>query len=213
MQRTIVPAVEIRWRRPTPVEAAVDCFALFAATVLVMPFIKDGYVVRQTISEGAVGDLGWVQALGLLALAGGSLLVARLLMHAGMRMSAALITASACCVVVLVVFPTDAGDASKTLAGRVHYLFASVAFLAIIAAMLWSARAFRGDVRLRHIAMPSVALGMTSAILLAALAIDVEPRGVVQRGAAMCNVAWLATVTLRLRPAGSGADDAAEADV
>jgi hypothetical protein len=192
-------------------EAAIACFLAFIGTVLLMPFVKDGYGIAQTISEGAIGAMGWVQGTGILALAAGSAIVASAVGRAGARVPAALIGTSAICTAMLVAFPTDAGDSARTVAGRVHYVLAAGAFLTSIGAMFAAKRAFRCD-ELRCLAAPSLVIGGAALIFLVGLAAGAEPRGVIQRAAAACIVAWMIALAVRLRGE-SAADDATEADV
>ena len=187
---------------------ALYCYAAFIATVLAMPLLKDGYSpVEQPISEGAIGEHGFVQVLGLLALALGSFALAVLLrVTAQTRQvlgTSALVAVSAACVVGVALFPTDQPGEDSAV-GAIHGTAAALAFITNIAAMLWSAHAFRGERALRTIAMPSLALGAVALTLLVMLAAGVGPVGVVQRATVACEMAWLGLVALTLR---SRADD------
>ena len=187
---------------------ALYCYAAFTATVLVVPFLKDGYSpVEQPISEGAIGEHGLVQVLGLLALALGSFALAFLLrMTAQTRQvlgTSALVAVSAACVVGVAVFPTDQPGEDSAV-GAIHGAAAALAFITNIAAMLWSAHAFRGEGGLRTIAMPSRVLGAVALTLLVMVGAGVGSIGAAQRATVACEMAWLGLVALTLR---SRADD------
>lgn len=182
---------------------ALYCYAGFIATMLAMPHLKDGYSpVDQPISEGAIGEHGFVQVLGLLALALGSFALALLLrLMAATRPllgTSALVAFSAACVFGVAVFPTDQPGEDSTF-GAIHSAAAALAFITNIAAMLWSAHAFRGERGLRTIAMPSLALGAVALTLLVMLAAGIGPDGVLQRATVACEMAWLGLVALTLR--------------
>ena len=168
----------------------------FGATVLAMPLIKDGYRINQTISEGAVGEWGFLQAAGFIALAAGGLLLARKLVRAGLRGTAGMVALSSICVALLVLFPTSAPDPTPTAVGRTHNVLAGIAFASYIAAMAWSARTSGQS---RPMAAISLALALASSIFVVALLIGVEPRGAVQRAAVACNLQWMLLTTLWLR--------------
>ena len=184
------------------VEALVRQLATPRAVWMMVP---SGDPVDQTISEGALGAYGFVQVAGLLALAAGSLALAYCLRAlrppAALQPTIALITFSAACVVVVAVFPTDAQGGAETWTGRVHNAAATLAFISNVAAMLWSARAFRGDHRVAPLAGASLVIGATALLLLVLLRAGVEPRGLTQRAAVVCIQLWMILVALRLRSA------------
>jgi hypothetical protein len=178
-------------------------FSTFVATVLAMPLIKDGYdPVEQRISQGALGEYGLIQVFGILALAAGTFAVAYQVrvscevrhVHA----SAELTMASAACVAIVAIVPTDrpGGD---TVHGNIHLWLAVCASLLTIGGMMCGAFAFPRAPRLRTLAKPSLAFAVVSISLLAAMAAGIEPEGLVQRIAVVCQLSWLALLAWALR--------------
>jgi hypothetical protein len=83
--------------------------------------------------------------------------------------------------------------------GVIHGAAAALAFITNIAAMMWSARAFRDERALRTIAFPSLVLGVIALTLLLMLAVGIGATGVVQRATVACEMTWLGLVAFTLR--------------
>lgn len=171
--------------------------AAFAVITLAMPAIRDSYGVTDTISEGAVGEHGWLQAAAFVALAMSSFALAAALAMAGQRRVAMLVATSALCVALLPVFPTVV-DGEQTFTGRAHNALAGAAFATNIVAMATASLAFRAHPVLERIALASGVLAATSALFVLLLAAGVEPRGAMQRASVAVNTAWMTIVALRL---------------
>ena len=168
-----------------------------------MPFIKDGYSpVDQTISEGALGSYRWVQVIGFLALAAGSLCVAGLVYSvrgasAGMAITAAVIAFSTVFTITLAIIPAD-GPAETTVGGRIHVAAAALAFIIAIAGILLASRTFRGHPVLAPLASASRIIGIASLALLVVAGAGIEPAGVWQRATVGGELAWFIVVAGRL---------------
>ena len=123
---------------------AAACFYVFASSVLLMPAISDGYSpLHQTISEGVLEPYGHLQTAGFICLAAGSFALAAALGLGSARSSArgvaAWLACSAAFVVLLAIAPTDGDGAMRSLSGRLHNGAATLAYIAMTAAMTWAA--------------------------------------------------------------------------
>jgi hypothetical protein len=177
---------------------AAACFCVFALTVLLMPAISDGYSpVHQTISEGVLERYGHVQAAGLVCLAAGSFALAAALgfgsVESSARGAAVLLAGAAAFVVLLTIAPADDDSATPSLSGRLHNVGATLAYVAVTAAMTWAALARRWSARSgpRWLLLVFPLAMLIFAVLLT---FDTGPRGLVQRLSVGCELVWLLLV-------------------
>jgi hypothetical protein len=177
-------------------------FALFAAIVLLLPVIKNDYSpVQDAISEGALGPYGYLQVAAFFGLGIGSISLAVLLLRAVRSPQVgALVGLSGVCMLVAGTFPADRMDsASMTVHGTIHLLAAALAFIAVISAMLLSARQLRNNRTLRPLARPSLGLGLAALALFMMAGADIGPFGLIQRANVTVVLVWLAAVVLQWR--------------
>jgi hypothetical protein len=177
-------------------------FVLFAAIVLLLPAIEDDYSpVYDAISEGALGPYGYLQVAAFFALGIGSISLATLLLRdIRSPQVGALVGLSGVCMLVAGAFPADRMDsASTTTHGTIHLLAAALAFVAVIGAMLLSARQFRSNETLRPLARRSFALGLAALALFVMAGAGIGPFGLIQRANVAVVLVWLISVALRHR--------------
>jgi hypothetical protein len=201
---------------------------LFLAVVTLTGWLTPGYDARtQTVSELALGPLGWLLNAALygigaaLVAAGAALLLGlrRAALPAGGPAALALAVAGAGCVVAAV-YPTDVPGTPATPAGEVHNL----AFLAIFAAL--AAAPAGAAVALRRAPdWGGLALGaaLTPAAVLALLAVFVlfagdpgDPlhggAGLLERALIAVALGWVVATNRRLLTAGAVPRPAAPGD-
>lgn len=178
---------------------SLAAYAVFSASVVIMPFLKDAYSpIEETISEGAIGEYAWVQTAGFFALASASLGISWLLYREresrpAIGITAAILAFSTVFTIALAVVPTDA-PGEDTSGGAVHVAAAALAFIIAIAGILSASVTFRGHELLGPLAPWSLAAGMLASTLLALTGLGVEPSGVWQRATVAVEVLWFVSV-------------------
>ena len=173
---------------------------VFVIVFLVLGFIKPGYdpVVR-FVSEGSIGELGWIQIVNFLVF-GATLLVFSLALWQGFgarlsgRIGSVLIGIVGVGVVAAGVFAADPDSQIVTTHGALHEAVSLMAFLGLALACFFFARRFWNDVRF---AVYSIATG--ALIPVTFLSIDaIGKPGLVQRVMIIVVWTWLTILALRL---------------
>ncbi|GAA1315694.1 DUF998 domain-containing protein [Pseudonocardia xinjiangensis] len=209
--------------------AAFGLVGVGVAVVLVglLHVVSAGRVnpVRRTISEYALGDSDWMFDVGVLGLAGGSVLVLLALVRAGIvqlwSRPAALVGVWAAALVLIVAFDKANWAVGPTPSGYVHRYASVVAFVSLPAAALALGRRWRGDLQWGPFAACSRWSGALALLWLGAIVLAVAlspltgvpwwqllPLGLVERGLLTTEVAtvvvlgwWAARAASAPRPA------------
>ena len=180
----------------------------FVAVFIVVGFIKPGYnPVARTVSEGSIGELGWIQIANFLVF-GGALLIFALGLWQGFgdrwsgHVGSALIALAGVGVLGAGAFVADPGFRATTFHGKLHVLVSLVTFLSLLIAGFVFAKRFWPD---RLFAFYSILSGLAipaGFIAMAALGkAGGGPgwSGLSQRVMIVAVWTWLTILALRLR--------------
>jgi hypothetical membrane protein len=192
-------------------EAALACFAIFAAGVALMHFLRPDYdVSSHMISEYAVGPWGGVMTTAIVGASLGCLMLALGLARsrpgsiAGW-LAAALFAVASIGLAVTAVYPIDLPGAPPTSAGYIHEMSFLVNIASIVlAAMLTAVVAFQ-DARWRTHRVPAVVLAL---LLVVAIAVQFRslhrglPYGIPNRFVVLVMTTWFVVTAIRLRRLG-----------
>lgn len=123
---------------------------LFVAVFLVLGAVKPGYdATARFVSEGSIGELGWIQIVNFVVLGTALLAFAAALWNSygdevSGRIGAGLMAAVSVCLILSGVFVTDSGTKIVSRHGLVHVLAGMVVFGGLMLACLafaWRLRA------------------------------------------------------------------------
>ena len=177
----------------------------FVGVMLLIPVLDDGDYAAGTdsISEGALVGVGWLQTAAFLVLGVASVLLAYVLRGAWRGRSGkaapALIAVWGVAVVLCGIFRVDEGAEGKTTAAAIHLMAALVAFAALVIAMWFASFAFRSNEAWASWSTASIAASAVATaafVLLGATPQDASWGGYVQRGFTVIVLAWLTAVAL-----------------
>jgi hypothetical membrane protein len=196
-----------------PVLARVTLLGIvvYVALDVVLAFLPPHYsVIHQPESDYGVGPYGYLMGINFIVRGVFSLSLVVVLWTAfpsrAMRIGAALLGLWAVASMVLAVFPTDVEGAAVTAHGRLHVLFALVAFLAVLIGEIVLSQSRREDPHwqrviaapraLAWLALPAnlwmvVALGKHTA--------ESGTAGLAERVFLGLVIAWMGLVAYRLR--------------
>jgi hypothetical membrane protein len=186
---------------------AVVGIVYFFAVVTVEELLRPLYdPIQRTISELAVGPLGYLQTsafvvLGLSLLALQHALYRRL--HHTVLTRIALVLLGLCGVFsfLAAAFPTDLKGAVVTAAGTTHELVASVGYAGLIIAMILLSLHFRRDPHWRPFFRPSsslAVLGVATSIFMGATS-NTDLGGLSQRLMVVPLLVWVVLTSLHVR--------------
>ena len=172
----------------------------FVVVFLVLGFIKPGYdpVVR-FVSEGSIGELGWIQIVNFLVF-GATLLVFSLALWQGFgdrlsgRIGSVLIGIVGVGAVGAGVFVSDPDSQIITTHGALHESVSLVAFVGLALACFFFAKRFWSDL---PFAVYSIATGALIPVTFASIDAIGRP-GLVQRVMIIVVWTWLTILALRL---------------
>ncbi len=177
----------------------------FVVVFLILGLIKPGYdPVSRYVSEGSIGDLGWVQILNFLIF-GPALVIFAIGLWQGFgdrlsgRIGSALIGVAGVCALFAGVFVADAGSQVVTTHGALHVVVSLIAFLCLALACFFFARRFWNDLRF---AIYSIASGLIVPVGFSQGDINGGRwTGLIQRAVIIIVWAWMTVLALRLRRA------------
>jgi hypothetical membrane protein len=170
--------------------------------VFTLPLLKAGYdPVRQAISDGAIGHLGWLQAVAFFGLGLGSIAAAAAMRPAFKGALAAvgfgLLVLWGVGITLAGVFRADVTDGPDTASGTIHIAASLLSFLFILVAMIIHSIVLRRTPAWRAVALPSAVL--TGAAILAFFAVAATEGstfwGLMQRIFVGLLVSWLLVMT------------------
>ncbi len=172
----------------------------FVVVFLVLGFIKPGYdpVVR-FVSEGSIGELGWIQIVNFLVF-GATLLVFSLALWQGFgdrlsgRIGSVLIGIVGVGAVSAGIFVADPDSQIITTHGALHVAVSLVAFLGLALACIFFAKRFWNDL---PFAIYSIATGALIPVTFSSINAIGKP-GLVQRVLIVIVWSWLTILALRL---------------
>ena len=186
---------------------AVVGIVYFFAAVTVEELLRPLYdPIQRTISELAVGPLGYLQTSAFVVL-GLSLLALQHALYRRLRHTVvsriALILLGLCGVFsfVAAAFPTDLRGAVVTAAGTIHDLVASFGYAGLIIAMILLSLHFRRDPHWRPFFRPSsglAALGVATSIFMGATS-NTDLSGLSQRVMVVPLLVWVVLTSLHVR--------------
>lgn len=173
----------------------------FVVVFLVIGLVKPGYnAVAQAVSEGSIGDLGWIQSANFLV-TGVCFVALAVGLWRGFgdrlsgRIGSGLIAATGIGLCGAGLFVTDPGFRAVTLHGNLHMAASLVVFLSLLIACLIFAGRFWHD---RGFAIYSIASGLAiPAGFVALFSIGAWP-GLIQRVMITIVWAWVTVLALRL---------------
>ncbi len=177
----------------------------FVAVMLAMPLIQgsDYSAGADSISEGALGRLGWLQVSAFIVLGVASLMLAVALRGAWTGISGALapvlIAVWGVAVILCGIFPVDAGARGETTAAAIHLWSALIAFAALLAAMWFASFAFRTNPVWERWSKASILTSIVATVaffVVGAAPQEADWGGYAQRAFVLIVVAWLASVSL-----------------
>ena len=174
----------------------------FVAVFLVVGLVKPGYnPLDRAVSEGSIGELGWIQIANFLVF-GAALLVFAFGLWQGFgdrwsgRVGSALVALAGIGFFGAGVFVTDPGFQATTFHGNMHMLASAVIFLSLMIGAFVFARRFWPD---RQFAIYSILSGLAIPAGFIAIAALGRWPGLVQRVMIALVWTWLAILALRLR--------------
>jgi len=177
----------------------------FVLVFLILGLVKPGYdPVTRFVSEGSIGDLGWVQIANFLIL-GPALLIFAVGLRLGFgdrlsgQIGSALIAVAGIGIVFAGVFVADPGTQVATTHGGLHIVASLVTFLCLALACFFFARRFWNDL---PFAIYSIGSGLIIPIGFSqAGTMGGRWTGIIQRVVIIVVWAWMAVLAIRLRRA------------
>jgi uncharacterized protein DUF998 len=190
--------------------AGVIAPPLFVIVFLVLGFTKPGYdPVTQFVSEGSIGELGWIQICNFLVV-GLALVIFALGLWRGFgdrvsgRIGSALVGVAGVAMIGAGVFVTDSGTRIITTTGALHVVVGAVTFNSLSIACFFFAKRFWNEL---PFAIYLIVSGILSHPGLFASSqfgsIDRWP-GIVQRVTIVIMLTWITILGLRLRRSSPG---------
>ncbi len=186
----------------------------FVAVFLIVGVVKPRYdPVVLSVSNGSIGELGWIQICNFLVL-GVALLVFAIGAWRGFgdrlsgRIGSALMAATGIGMFCAGVFVSDPGNFAVTTHGNLHMAASLVVFLALLVGSFVFARYFWSD---RRFAIYSIASGLAIPVSFAAT-FALRP-GLSERLMLIVVLTWIAVLALRLRRASTTTISAAALSV
>jgi hypothetical membrane protein len=176
---------------------------LFVLVVLILGFVKPNYSpVRQFVSEGSIGQLGWVQVVNFLVF-GPALVVFAIGLWRGFgarlsgRVGSVLIAIAGVGIFMAGPFVADPGTTVVTH-GAVHMVVSLVVFTSLTGAAVAFARRLSAD---RGFVIFSIVVAVVIPVSFVGGFPSVA--GLIQRAVLVTAWAWLALLGLRLRSTSS----------
>jgi Protein of unknown function (DUF998) len=173
----------------------------FVLVFLILGFVKPNYSpIRQFVSEGSIGQLGWVQIANFLVF-GAALVVFAIGLWRGLgdrvsgRVGSALIAIAGVGVFMAGPFVTDPGTTVVTSHGAVHIVVSLVGFGGLAGAAIAFARRFAAD---RGFVIFSIVVAVVIPVSFAGQGF-VSVAGLIQRVMVVIALAWLTLLGVRLR--------------
>lgn len=195
---------------------------LLLASAWVLPFVSEYRLLRDNISELAIGRYGWIQTLAFVISGLGTIglgyAIYRLTSGArGSVLGPLLIGIYGFGAVVIAIFPTDRIDSradvySQSVTGWIHSLTAFVCYLCVVIGMFVLTWTFSRLVRWRSLVLWS---SLLAGAALALLFVQMEgPRvGLMQRLLITAVSGWLILVANHVRTIASGRKAVAGEDI
>ncbi|HEV2477491.1 MAG TPA: DUF998 domain-containing protein [Candidatus Dormibacteraeota bacterium] len=174
----------------------------FVVVFLVLGLIKPGYdALARTVSEGSIGELGWIQIANFL-ICGAAFVVFAFGLWQGFgdrwsgRVGSALVALAGIGLMGAGVFVGDPGFQATTFHGNMHMLASVVVFVSLLIGAFFFARRFWPD---RQFALYSILSGLAIPAGFIAIAALGRWPGLVQRVMIALVWTWLTILALRLR--------------
>jgi hypothetical membrane protein len=197
---------------PTQILTAIGAAGpiVFLGTATLAGFLTPGYDVRtQTVSELAVGPLGWLMTAAFYAF-GLSMIAFAIGLHRGLRRrpwgGPLLLAAAGVGIIASGLYPTDVKGAPETEVGAIHNQLFLVVFLALNVAYVVTALALRREPGWRGFArwtalMPVAVIGL----MVVFIAVGSDPgdplylvSGLIQRALLLVAFGWITVTGRRL---------------
>jgi hypothetical membrane protein len=183
--------------------AGVIAPPFFVIVFLVLGFIKPGYdPVTRFVSEGEIGELGWIQIFNFLVLGLATVIFALGLWRGfgdrvSGRIGSALVGVTGVTTIGAGVFVADSGRRIITTHGELHVAVSAISFLLLGIACFFFAKRFWNE---RRFAIYSIVTG-----IIAALGPPPTPApGITQRVTIVIVLTWMTILGLRLRKSSPG---------
>jgi hypothetical membrane protein len=177
--------------------------SFFIVVVALLPLAQIGHydIVRQAISELALGSGGWLLNVAFCVMGAGVVALSVMLRRTTRRAVAGpvLLAVAGMLDLVSAIFHAVRYDAPATTAGTVHMIAGIVTFLCTIIAMFAMVRAFRRHPAWQPFARPTLAWACLSAaafIVLGPGLMGEAHFGVQQRAMAACFMSWMVTTSV-----------------
>ncbi len=183
--------------------------SIYFVVVVVLGFLYEGYSHKtQTMSElGAyAAPHHLVMNVAGLGLLGGTLIIfafglnAGVARGAGARLWLILMSISGLALVLTAIFPTDPGGADNTTTGVLHSIFATIAAIAMVAALPSMLFRLHKDDRWRHYSSFTLAVAGLALLISALFGFSLISgwNGVLQRVSMALPFIWVMVMSIRL---------------
>jgi hypothetical protein len=174
---------------------------LFVLVFLILGFVKPNYSpVSQVVSEGSIGQLGWIQVANFLVF-GSALVVFAIGLWVGFgdrvsgRVGSVLIAIAGVGIFLAGPFVADPGANVVTSHGAIHIAVSLVAFAGLAGAAVAFARRFAAD---RGFVIFSILVAVVIPFSFVGSGFE-SGAGLIQRVGLVFALAWLTLLGLRLR--------------